>query len=180
MTIELFNDEAETIQVDNVSKKLFDYIGVEKEEFYNDAYNNQSLGAILYDNTLLPLTQAIQRSFFLISFSQIIDSFRIVGTFENYLTILHSIFGDDAVIEFTRTAPANLQIDILTSDLSEVVNTYSIIGSDGSNITGYAGENAFQLIGYDVLPTIQNRELSAILRACAPAGIYVTFTIGAL
>lgn len=176
--IKLFNGETETVQVDEATRPVFDFIGSEKQSFFEGAYWNRSLGQILYDLNLVPLARAIQERFFLNSFYELISSFQVIGTYENYLTVLHSIFGSDAVIEFTQNAPADLLITITVIDTSEIVDTFDIVGSDNSTVTGVDGDSVeYTVTGVNVLPAIENRELAQILRYCASAGIYIDFTI---
>jgi hypothetical protein len=168
--IQLFNDDSDVSKIDSCFAAAFNYIETEKQKFFDGAYDNKSLGQIIFDLNLMPLVVAIEEQTFLNTFSKVLESFREVGNFENYLIVLGAIFGPESTIEFERTDPAFLTINIT----SVLVTEHILIGSDGTFIIGDEGS---QLVGDIPIAGIDSRSLLQILKSCTPAGIYVEFDI---
>jgi hypothetical protein len=170
MTIQPFNQETETLKIQAAFTPLFTYLSAEKQKFFDDAYNNKLLGGIIYDLHIMPLSYAIEREYFIESFYEILQSFRVTGNFENYITVFAGLFGTDSTVEFTRTAPAHLTIDITTIIDIE----FEFEDHEGTLICDH---NADQIVFYNLLTSIDDRGLAQIFRACTPAGIYVDFNL---
>lgn len=155
-------------------------IGVSLDEFFENCYEMVPMGEFLWDEKRVPLTNAIKREVFIISFKQIFEAWSFCGTFESYILVFKKIFGDDAVVEFTVPAPGKLSINIEASGIqlypfiarSIVENAYvydNVIDEEDDNI-------AFAT----VLGIETEDELKKVLFTMVPAGIYteVSLTIG--
>lgn len=152
-------------------------MGLQIDDFFNDAYACHVLGELIYDNKLAPLTNAIPRDIFRSSFNVIFDAFTNAGTFESYITTFMHIFGEDATIDFTIPSDGHLEIDI-TSTTIETSNF----------VMRYISENVYyfdQMITQDldtlIFSTIKGfqsqEELEKMLVEMVPAGIHTTITL---
>lgn len=172
---------------DAVEKKFYDSgnpivsnLEIGKDDFFDGAYECFKLGEVLYDSGRAPLANAIPRDIFREAFASIFDSFLVAGSFESYLTVFKTIFGDDVDVTFTVPAPGKLQIDIVASGLAlfdligrsiqdDVYVIDEIIDQDGNNIAGQS------IKGFDT-----QYELEQMLFEMVPDGIYteITLTVG--
>lgn len=158
----------------------FEGVDLEKDTFYQDAYESMPLGDIIYLDNRSPLANAIPQDIFRQSFNEIFTSFQSAGTFESYILVFKKIFGDTVGIDFTVPAPGKLVIDIEADgiELSNFVARYiednayvyeEVIDEEGDNI-------AFQTIkGFQ-----SQYELEQMLFEMVPAGIFteINLTIG--
>lgn len=150
---------------------------LQKTEFFNDAYACAILGELLFDEERSPLSNAIKREIFRISFSELTEAFVNGGTFEAYITVFEKIFGEEVVVEFTIPNPGELQIDITAAgiEISNLVTRYiqnnayvfdTIIDDEGDNI---------------VLQTVKGfesqYELEQMLYELVPAGVYTVINL---
>lgn len=164
----------------NVALPIFELLSLEKDAFYEDAFNAFPLGEVLFDTARAPLTNAISREIFRVTFQEIFESFIAGGTFETYLTVFRKIFGDDVEVEFTIPEPGKLIIDIeaqeviLSDFISRTIENNAfvydeIVDEEDDNI-------AFQTIqGFE-----SQYELEKMLFEMVAAGIYteISLTIG--
>jgi hypothetical protein len=175
-------------ETDDVEKKYYnsalpitDQIDIQKDLFYNEAYEAAPLGDVIYEDSRSPLSNAIDQAIFRESVKEIFDAFVQVGTFESYITVFKKIFGDDVMVDFTVPAPGKLNIDIeaagveLADFISRYIedNTYlfdEVIDDEGDNIV-FQSVKGFQ----------SQYELEQMLFEMVPAGIFTTIslTIGA-
>lgn len=161
----------------NCMKPIFDILSLQKSDFYLGGYETAPLGEMIYDTKRAPLSNAIARDIFRISFKQIFEAFVVSGTFDSYITVFRKIFGDTVEIEFTVPAPGKLNIDIVAEgfELSDFLSRYiednsylfdEVIDYDDDNI-------AFQtVIGFTT-----QYELEQMLYEMVPAGIFTTITL---
>ncbi len=146
-------------------------------EFYNDSYETEDLGALIWDSGRSPLSNAIKRETFITSFKQLFESFTQAGTFEAYITVFKKIFGDDVDLTFTVPGPGHLQIGIIAAELEEsqfvarkiVDNAYvfeNIITEDLDNIV-------FQTVkGFQ-----SQYELEKMLFEMVPGGVFTEISL---
>lgn len=176
-----FKGDATELKYYESTTEITQTLGVELTEFFDEAYACFILGELIWDNELSPLSTAIPRDIFRESFSAIFDSFLFTGSFESYMTVFRSIFGEDVEVTFTVPAPGKLNIDIVALNvvLYDFVARYinddeyildEIIDDEGDNI-------AFQSIkGFE-----SQYELERMLFEMVPVGIFteITLTLGA-
>lgn len=177
--MQLFKGDATEQKFVDVSEVVGGGLELQKDLFFEDAYNCQDLGALLYDNDFAPLSNAIQRDIFKSSFQTIFDQFLEAGSAESYLTIFRKIFGDDADVTFTVPAPGKLQIAIEAEGIEEsnfglrrIVDNQYVVDElvdremPGNNIV-------FQTIkGFT-----SQYELEQMLFEMVPAGIYTEISL---
>lgn len=175
-----FKGDAVELKFTAVGQAVSDPLSLQKELFFEDAYNCQELGIVLYDNNLAPLANAISRDIFKESFSTVFDQFLSAGSAESYLFIFRKIFGDDVEVTFGVPAPGKLTIDITAIGVEEnnfgarrVVNNEYVI----DDVVDYDEDN----IVFQTLKGFQSQyELEQMLFEMVPDGIYtvITLTLG--
>lgn len=164
----------------NSAKPGSDSLELQKDEFFDGAYDCFVLGDVLYETKRAPLTNAISQEIFRESFATVFNAFLEAGSFESYLTVFRKIFGEEVEVTFTVPGPGKLNIDITAEGVvltnfaaREIVdNTYvyhDILDDEGENIV-------FQTIkGFE-----SQYELEKMLFEMVPDGIYteITLTLG--
>lgn len=172
-----FKGDATELKMISAGAPAFDTVGFQKDLFYDNAFEAYPLGEAIYDAKAAPLTSAIVREIFRVSFKEIFEAFVLAGTFESYITVFQKIFGTDVDVEFTVPAPGKLDIDIVATslELSDLLarriagGAYAfdeIIDQDGDNIA----VQSFQ--GFDT-----QYELEQMLFELVPNGIFTTITL---
>lgn len=175
-----FKGDAVELKFRNSFAELGDALSLQKELFFDDAYNCQELGAVLYDNDLAPLANAIPRDIFKESFAIIFDQFLAAGTAESYLFVFRKIFGDDVEVTFTVPDPGKLNIAIAAVGIElsnlgvrRIVNNQYVIDE--------LIDDEDDFIMLQTIKGFQSQyELEQMLREMVPAGIYteITLTLG--
>lgn len=94
-------------------------ISSNRSEFYEGAYTSYGLGQILFNLKNDPMARLVDLETFLESYPAFHELFTRPGTFEFYLQLFRSIWGDQVEVEFIIPAPGHLKINIsaLTSRL---------------------------------------------------------------
>lgn len=140
----------------------------EMRAWFDGAYASAGLGAILYDNNLVPLTRAVARDIFIKNYGSILEKWEYIGSFESYLYVFTQIFGPDTVITFNRLAAGALEINITTSQtqlfnwVANVEEQNYVVDHEGNRI------NLRQVAGIGDFYEVQN-----VLDSLNPAGIFV-------
>lgn len=180
-------DEAE-IKYYMSARPSFQLIDLQKDIFFEEAYQAYPLGDLVYDNARAPLANAISRNIFRESFSEIVDAFIVAGTYESYLTVFRKIFGEDVQIIFNdwdspndpEQIPGKLKIDIIASglELSDFV-ARSIVDNQYifDEVVDHEGDN----IAFQTVKGFQTQyELEQMLFEMVPAGVWtdINLTIG--
>ncbi len=188
--MQYFKGDDLEIQMDAVAQEICDLISLQKDLFFEDAYNCASLGDLIYENNWSPLANAIDQTIYRSSFPEIFEAFIAGGSFESYLTVFRKIFGDNVTVLFNAdnlTTPdsppgpgkLNIEITAAGNELSDflarriVSEAYvydEVVDHDGANIV-------FQTVkGFQT-----QYELDQMLFEMVPAGIFtqITFSTGA-
>lgn len=144
--------------------------------FFDEAYNTYGLGEIMYDPAYTDLTKAISKEVFLKSFNLIFQSFERVGTFENLISIIKVMFGNDAGIVFEKddAAPGRLGIHISQKKIND---SYWITKNDANRLITAEGD---YLVFNEFLNEIYLDELKKLFAQLVPAGINFTITVNYL
>lgn len=171
MSTQLFDTKAETAQVYNSFLGVVNYLAAQRVKFWDDAYFCYLLADYLYGK--IPASKAMPLIEWRKSFNHIIQAFNLSGTIETYITMIKGLFSADAVIEFTITGPAELEIDINVT-AGEGLEKIEICTDDDEIFITDQLENIY---GVKILETIDSNDLEAVLQATAPVGISVTFNI---
>lgn len=156
---------------------VFDVLSAERDDFFDNCYEADDLGRVLWDLNASPLSNAISRDIFATSFSEIFDAFVVAGTAESYITVFKKIFGDDVDVQFTVPAPGKLEIAIeaqnvqLSNFISREISNDSYVFS---NIITQDGEN---IVFQSIKGFTSQYELEQMLYEMVPAGIWTTITL---
>jgi hypothetical protein len=166
-------------------KGVFDSGSQLRTNFFNEAYEVELLGKLIFDDRRSPLANAIDELVFREVFNELFTSFQSAGTFEAYLSVFRKVFGDDVSVTFTihdpedeeSPAPGMLGIDIVAAgfQVSDFVARYiennayvfdEVVDDEGDNI-------AF----LTVKGLSSQYELEQMLTEMVPAGIVPTITL---
>jgi hypothetical protein len=164
---------------------ILDVLSMQKDLFFDGAYDCGPLGDLLHEDDRSPLANAIKLEIFRTSFNTIYNAFTVSGSFESYLVVFRKIFGDTVDVTFTVPAPGKLNIDIVADELEEAFFVERHIVSNH-----YFFDN---VVWYDTVPDGGNivfqsvkgfktqYELEQMLFEMVPAGIFteITLTFGA-
>lgn len=165
------NDAKET-KIIAGGAEAFDVTELALDDFFENAFDCEVLGDVIWALKASPLANAIDLPIFRRSFNEIFQTFGFAGTAESYIDIFKKIFGESTDVQFTVPAPGHLQIEISAPGLelfgwngrSIENNEYvenEIIDADGDIL-------AFQTI----LGFTTEFELELMLRELVPAGMF--------
>lgn len=172
-----FKGDANEVKTYNSARPAFDEIGMQKDFFFDGAFECFALGDIIWQSGRSPLANAIQLSVFRESFFAIFESFQFAGTFESYLTVFRAVFGNDVVVVFTVPAPGKLDIHITATGLQ--INKLLGRRVDGS---GYVFETIVDRdgnhpVGRSFKGLESEYELNQMLFEMVPGGVYTLITL---
>ena len=176
-----FKGDATELKFENSAEPILSAIGLALDDFFENSYICEQLGALIYDDKRSPLVNAIRKEIFVTVFNTIFTSaFVRVGTFEAYLDVFRKVFGDEVEVEFTVTGPGKLEIDITadTFALYEILERRIV---DGSYVNNHILTDAGDIIAAYVVKGIESEyELNKMLFEMVPGGIYtqIFLTIG--
>jgi len=170
------NDEIETKMI-AVAMPTLEGLGADRDDFFAGAFSCFLLGDVLYDLDRDPMSGVITREVYRSSFPAIHQLFIRPGTFEFYLTVFRSIWGEDVDVTFTIPSPGVLEINVesIGIDLFEfaareiVDNEYvfsPIVDEEGDSIM-------FQ----DTVGIKTESEIDALMEEISPEGIFTTTTL---
>ena len=164
--MQYFKGDDIEIKLSGSAQAVFQNLQTELTAWFNDAYNSAGLGAILYDNNLVPLSQTIARDVFIKNYGEILRRWEYVGSFESYLYVFMQIFGSQTQITFEKLAPGALKIYIVT-DQTGFINWLT---QQGQEIRTQSGQ---PLMFKQVLGIENFYEVQGVLDSLNPAGIYL-------
>lgn len=164
--MQYFKGDDIEIKLSGSAQAVFQNLQTELTAWFNDAYNSAGLGAILYDNNLVPLSQTIARDVFIKNYGEILRRWEYVGSFESYLYVFMQIFGPQTQITFEKLAPGALKIYIVT-DQTGFINWLT---QQGQEIRTQSGQ---PLMFKQVLGIENFYEVQGVLDSLNPAGIYL-------
>ena len=164
--MQYFKGDDVEIKLSGSAQAVFENLQTELTAWFNDAYNSAGLGAILYDNNLVPLSQTIARDVFIKNYGEILRRWEYVGSFESYLYVFMQIFGPQTQITFEKLAPGALKIYIVT-DQTGFINWLS---QKAQEIRTQSGQ---PLMFKQVLGIENFYEVQGVLDSLNPAGIHL-------
>lgn len=164
--MQYFKGDDVEIKLSGSAQAVFQNLQTELTAWFNDAYDGAGLGAILYDNNLVPLSQTIARDVFIKNYGEILRRWEYVGSFESYLYVFMQIFGPKTQINFERLRPGALKIYIVT-DQTGFINWLS---QKAQEIRTQSGQ---PLMFKQVLGIENFYEVQGVLDSLNPAGIYL-------
>jgi hypothetical protein len=178
MTLQAFkeNDLVER-KVRDAFLPLLDQLGIDRDSFYEGAYESYVLGDVIYTLKSSPLAGPISQDIFRQSFFAIHDFFTFPGTFEFYLKVFRAVWGADVGVEFQIPAPGKLIINVqaLTLQVDDllarrIVNNAYVY----DEILDHAGNN----IGLQGRMGIKTQsEADALIKELYPAGLWVELNL---
>lgn len=175
--MQVFKGDELELKMIAVGTPILEDLSLQKDLFFEGAYQSYALGDLIYDSGLSPLSNAIAKDIFRTSFNEIFQSFTVAGTFESYLEVFRKIFGPDVIVEFEVPGPGQLNINIAAVGVEQsnfiarriVNNAYvyeKVIDHEGDGIL-------FQTIkGFQT-----QYELEQMLFEMVPAGIYTVIDL---
>ncbi len=159
---------------------VMDLVAIQRDAFFDSAYDTQPLGDLLYNVDRVPLSKAIKQSIFRDAYTAIFEAFIVAGSFESYLTVFRKIFGTDVQVTFTVPAPGKLQIDIVSSGL-ETSNFVARTVVDNSyvydNVIYDDGVNTDNIVFQTVKGFQSQYELQQMLFEMVPGGVFTEITL---
>lgn len=164
--MQYFKGDDVEIKLSGSAQAVFENLQAELTAWFNDAYDGAGLGAILYDNNLVPLSQTIARDVFIKNYGEILRRWEYVGSFESYLYVFMQIFGPQTQITFEKLAPGALKIYIVT-DQTGFINWLT---QQGQEIRTQSGQ---PLMFKQVLGIENFYEVQGVLDSLNPAGIHL-------
>ncbi len=179
--MQYFKGDDLEIQMDACAKEICDQIDLQKDAFFEGAYECAALGDLIYQNNLSPLANAIDQTIYRESFPDIFEAFVAGGSFESYLTVFRKIFGDNVDVEFTVPAAGKLQIEIAAAG-NELSNFVARRIVDEAYIYDQVVDHDGNSLVFQTVKGFQTQyELEQMLFEMVPAGIFteITFSTGA-
>lgn len=172
--MEYFSGDEVELKFSGSADIVFDKLKAQLIDMYDNAYNSNKLGEIIYDNDLTDIKQAVPRDIFIKNFDAIFSWFDRAGTFESYLFVFKQILGGSSTIEFTKVSPGYLQIDIV-ADVTKLFNW--ITSGEAFTIVDATGTD--EIMFTQALGISDYYQVEGIMNILNPAGIYldVNFTI---
>lgn len=156
------------LKISGSAQEVFNTLLNELSKWFDHAYESAGLGAILYDNNLVPLARTMARDVFIKNFGQILEKWEYIGSFESYLFVFMQIFGPSTIINFEKLAPAALKINITTNQ-TDLFKWLAKLGS-ADYVSDHSGNN----INFRAVTGIGNfYEVQSVLDSLNPAGIYL-------
>ena len=174
-----FKGDATELKMQAVPSPLFDLTNASLDDFFADGFNASEFLLAMYDDGRMPFSERITRDNFVEFIRQALENFPYTGTFEVYLTILRSIFGEESEIRFYVNTPGALEIDV------EAVPDATFVFIGREFVDG--AYTFFDMITQDGLDTLVFRgivgidteyELNLLFSELMPAGITPAITLG--
>lgn len=171
--MQFFKGDEQELKMFEFGRTALENASVQKDLFFEGAFDAAPLGDAIFDSDRSPLTNAIVRSIFRDSFNTIFEAFVVAGSFESYLTVFRKIFGETVEVTFTVPAPGKLNI-LVESDgfeISRFITRY--IEDNEYFFDNTITQDAVDNIVFQTVKGFQTEyELELMLREMVPAGIF--------
>lgn len=148
-------------------------IDLSLNDFANGAYTSYGLGAVLYDTKRDPMSGVISRDIFIKSFPSIHKLFTRPGTFEFYLEVFRSIWGNSVSITFDIPSPGVLTINAVVLEFEEFNLAAREIVSNIYEFNDIIDHDADNIAVRDTVGLKTVSEIDALMNELAPDGIFV-------
>ena len=177
MTPQYFKGDAIERKVDQATVPIMDIISLARDQFSDDALEAESFLLMLYDEGRMPFSDRIPRAAFISFLKECIANASFIGTFESYIFLIKSIFGEESSVFFEQVTPGVLT---MTASSSNSVS-FDFVARETSGgayeffeIITHAGEN----IEFAGFPGIESEaELGRLIAEFVPAGIFADITL---
>lgn len=103
------NDPTEP-QVYNLLLPILETLGLDRDTFFDEAFETFGLGGVLYDLDRDPIADVVTRDVYQNGYPAIHELFTRPGTFEFYISVFRKIFSDDVDVQFQIPDPGKLNI----------------------------------------------------------------------
>jgi len=172
-----FKGDATELKMELAAKPAFDLVSASLDQYYDGAYEAEDFLLSLYDEGRMPFTDRVPRDAFVAFIKQAIPNFKFTGTFEAYLFIIRSIFGEDAEVLFTVPDPGKLEV-IVNSSSALAFDWQAFEFVDGESLTYEMTTHDGDLLQFRGIPGISSQaQLDQLLSELIPAGIYTEITL---
>lgn len=166
--MQYFKGDDLEIKVVGSAANVFNNLAQELTKWFDEAYDTQGLGQILYDNNLMPISRAVAKDIFVKNYNKIIESWEALGSFESYIYLFMQIFGPQTTVDFEILAKGVLKITIQTNQTT----LFSWLASRQNNT--YVTDHDNNRIHFRTVTGIDNfYEVQKVLDSTIPAGICV-------
>lgn len=170
------HDETEA-KVIAVATPLLDELSGYRDDFFDEAHISYALGGVLYDLDRDPMSGVIPRDVFTRSYPAIHQLFTRPGTFEFYLAVFRSIWGDTVEIEFDVPQPGVLTINATVLDLERFQLVAREIFDNAYVLNPIIDHDGDNLDVRDTSGLKSESEIGALMNELAPEGIIVYTTL---
>lgn len=175
--MQYFKGDADEVKVTAAVLPITDGLSLQKDLFFEHAYEAAPLADVIYLDNRSPLARAMPQAIFRASFRQIFDAFQAAGSFESYLTVFRKIFGEDVDVQFTVPGPGMLEIDINAQGL-EVSNFVARrIENNAYVFEPVVTQDGDQIVFRTVQGFQSQYELEQMLFELVPGGIYTEISL---
>lgn len=166
------NDQKES-RVASCFNSVLDLTSFNRTEFFDGAYSSHGLGRVLFNLNASPMASVVDLNNFLEAYPAFHELFTRPGTFEFYIQVIRSVWGEQVGIEFIIPSPGILQINI---DALDVVTANFSSRSIENNV--YVYDNIVDHVGDSIVfQTSQGiktqTEAERMMRELHPQGVFV-------
>lgn len=163
-----FKGDTTELKMRAVAEPLLDLTSSSLNDFYEGGFDSTPFLLAMYDDKRMPFSERIPRDAFVDFVRQAFANFPVTGTFESYLLILRSVFGEASEINFVIPTAGKLEIDIAAianSEFQFIGREYSggaftffdMIDDEGNLLTfrgvpGIDTEYKLQLLFSEIMP----------------------------
>lgn len=177
MITQKFKGDALELKMEEVGIPAMDLCGQALDDYNAGGYDSAPFLLMLYDEGKMPFSDRVPRDSFVAFFREALTRFPFTGTFESYIFIMQSIFGDGSTVLFDVPAPGKIQMLVNAASSLEfnfvakefidgIVQENNVVDSDGNQFT-FRG-----IFGID-----SEFELQMLLAELIPAGIFPDITL---
>ena len=170
--VQYFKGDESELKMYNAGLPAFESVIQSLDQYYLNAYSASNFLLMLYDSGRMPFADRVPRETFVAFILQAIPNFPSTGTFESYIFILKSIFGDATEVLFEVPAPGKLNI-LVDAESSLFFNWIAREFIDGlyveSNLVTQSGDQ-LELTGVSGIES--QAQLISLLTEIIPQGIF--------
>lgn len=177
MLTQKFKGDDFELQMEEAAKPAFDSTDHALDDFYDGCYLASDWLLALYDAGRMPFSQRVPRDSFVDFFKQALGYFPSTGTFEAYLFILESIFGEGTDVQFEVPAAGKLEVLVnAASSLSFDFQAREFIG-DGFNFFEMETVDGDTISFRGISGIDSEAELIQLLSELIPVGVFTDIAL---
>lgn len=176
MTQKFKGDQIE-LNIESAGSLPFDFCSAALDEYFDGCYEASDFLLAQYDAGKMPFSDRVPRDSFVAFIKQAIPNFPVTGTFESYIFIIQSIFGEGSGILFNVpaagklsmivNAASSLEFDLVAREFVDgayVLSTFATIDGFGLQSRGISGIDS-------------QAKLTQLLSELIPAGVFPDITL---